>query len=167
MISGLVFSHTRRTRPIAERFMEKVEKSDGCWIWKGFGMGNGYGGFHVGGRTVRKMVPAHRASYELHKGAIPEGMHVMHQCDVRRCVNPEHLKLGTRSDNMQDAARKGRVCTIGQSRKTHCVNGHELTPDNTYVNKFGHRRCHICRRAASRRRDRIAAAIRARGESNG
>jgi len=86
------------------RFFKKVEKTDGCWNWTA-SKRKGYGAFKYKG----KIVGAHRFSYELHKGVIPEDMVVCHKCDNPKCVNPDHLFLGTQSDNMKDAYKKGRL----------------------------------------------------------
>jgi len=88
-----------------ERFWAKVNKTDACWEWTAASQPKGYGRFKVNGR----LVGAHRFSYELHYGPIPEGLWVLHRCDNPKCVNPEHLFLGTRSDNMFDCARKDRL----------------------------------------------------------
>lgn len=81
------------------------EPMSGCWLWTGSFFANGYGRFKEIGVTGQK---AHRRSYEIHKGKIPEGMYVCHSCDNPPCVNPDHLWLGTNSDNMKDMVRKGR-----------------------------------------------------------
>lgn len=137
----------RKMQPITDRFWQKVDKNttSGCWEWRSSIRGNGYGAFfthlHPEGR---KCHGAHRYSWGLFNGAIPEGLLVLHKCDNRICVNPDHLFLGSHVDNMQDCAAKGRVKTIGQSMKTHCVNGHEFTEWNTRRDKNNHRRCKTC-----------------------
>lgn len=94
------------TKPLASeslRFNEKwiAEPYSGCWLWIGTER-EGYGRFGASHE------PAHRASWRLHNGAIPNGLFVLHKCDVRSCVNPNHLFLGTHSDNAKDRAKKGR-----------------------------------------------------------
>ena len=91
-----------------ERFMAKIAKQpSGCWLWTGSKLRVGYGKFCMNG------IPgtAHRAAWELFNGPIPEGMYVCHACDVRACVNPDHLFLGSQSDNMLDASSKNRLNT--------------------------------------------------------
>lgn len=79
------------------------DSATGCLVWQG-AMSEGYGAMKVGGRVVR----AHRVSYALHVGPILDGLFVLHRCDNPLCVNPEHLFLGTNTDNMRDCAAKGR-----------------------------------------------------------
>lgn len=101
---------------------------------------NGYSRVPGDGKTL-----AHRNAWEKAFGPIPEGMLVCHHCDVRNCIEPTHLFLGTYKDNLEDASKKGRLKRIP---KTHCKVGHKLTPENTN----GRRRCKICERRRARNR---------------
>lgn len=92
---------------LPERFWSKVKKTDGCWLWMGANDGKGYGVFHYGRRN--EIVKAYRFSYELANGPIPDGLEVMHSCDVPACVRPEHLHLGTHGDNMREAFARNRI----------------------------------------------------------
>jgi hypothetical protein len=90
-----------------DRFMAKVDKqADGCWIWTACGHKTGYGRF---GLTSTNVEYSHRAAWRLMRGPIPARTLVCHTCDVRLCVNPDHLFLGSHHDNMRDASNKGRV----------------------------------------------------------
>lgn len=91
-----------RKSPAEHRFWAKVEKSKSCWIWTA-GTIDGYGqfSFPAGQR-------AHRYSWELHNGPVPERLCVLHRCDNPPCVNPDHLFLGTREENLEDMTAKGR-----------------------------------------------------------
>ena len=101
---------------LSERFFGKVNRQGPtpghvpelgpCWVWTGNRRSSGYGALWVPG--TNRSVAAHRVSWELHHGAIPAGLVVMHRCDHPPCVNPAHLTVGTRSDNMRDMAAKGR-----------------------------------------------------------
>lgn len=94
--------------PVEERFWRYVHKTDGCWLWTGGSKNQkGYGQIGLGGKGA-KHVLVHRLSYTMHKGEIPDGMLVMHSCDNPSCVNPEHLSVGTQSQNILEAFAKGR-----------------------------------------------------------
>lgn len=92
----------------AERFWPLVEKTGGCWLWKGTKNNLGYGMFRFGGAGVAKML-AHRAAWLLERSEIPEGAKVLHRCDQPACVRPDHLFLGSMKDNSEDMSRKGRA----------------------------------------------------------
>lgn len=124
-----------------DRFWAKVDKSGECWIWNGARAGNGYGQVNFGNKRQK----AHRWIYEQEVGPIPVGMDCCHKCDVRLCVRPEHLFVGTRSDNMRDCADKGRNSRIGKSLQTHCSRGHLFDHVNTIVRPNGQRRCRVCK----------------------
>lgn len=104
----------RKTRSLLERFQEKVEISKDnewngspCWDWMAARNPQGYGRIQMSGRSPNPQ-GAHRISWELYRGEIPEGLHVLHRCDRPCCVNPEHLFLGTNKDNVDDKVAKGR-----------------------------------------------------------
>jgi hypothetical protein len=96
----------------AERVLSRIDRSggpDACWPWVGSRNG-GYGRTHVGSRSdgTRKQARAHRISYEIANGPIPDGLNVLHKCDNPPCCNPSHLFLGTQMDNYRDMESKGR-----------------------------------------------------------
>lgn len=93
---------------LRNRLLSRItETASGCWIWNGCLNGGGYGLIRIGGRAGRTE-KAHRASYVAFVGRIEGGLHVLHKCDVRRCINPDHLFLGTNAENMVDRDAKGR-----------------------------------------------------------
>lgn len=108
--AGLLPVVNQKHAPFEERFWRFVQKSDGCWLWKSSFTVKGYGKLGGGGRGGKQLL-AHRVSYEIHHGEIPDGMVVMHKCDNPACVNPDHLQVGTQSENILDSLSKGRkVC---------------------------------------------------------
>lgn len=126
----------RRRLSVEERFWAKVEKRAGCWIWRGaVSTGTTYGSFYVDRATK---VGAHRYSYTLLRGAIPEGSDLDHLCRQRLCVNPDHLEPVTRQENVQRGS-------WGHAMRKHCKHGHPYTPENTHFYR-GARRCRECNR---------------------
>lgn len=138
-----------------QRFWGKVNKNGTvpiyaphlgpCWEWDSHTK-DGYGYFSISSNSGRSLRPAHRLSYELAKGEIPEGLVIDHLCRVRHCVNPDHLEPVTDKVNILRGAGSGAQ----NARKTHCKHGHEFTPENTGRQHSG-RYCRTCGRAASLR----------------
>lgn len=136
-------------------FWSKVSKrDDGCWEWIGrrvYGPGSdSYGRIKIrGGLFV-----AHRVSYELNIGPIPDGLQLDHLCRHRWCVNPDHLEPVTQYENMRRGTLFERAGSTLRDR-THCKNGHEFTDENTRWTTQGlnqYRKCRACDREAHRRK---------------
>lgn len=113
-------SGTARNVSVEERFMQRVKKTGGCWLWIAGKDSDGYPSF----RAQINGVPhkrGHRAEYAMFKGDIGEGLQVCHSCDNPGCVNPDHLFLGTIDDNMKDKAAKGRSRVPKGAESVHAV----------------------------------------------
>lgn len=103
-------SNISRTTDVWKRFDSHYKKVEsGCWEWTRTLNAYGYGQFSI----AQKYFRASRISYERFNGKIPPGLFVLHKCDVRKCVNPDHLFLGTQKDNMRDMVAKGRANRVG------------------------------------------------------
>lgn len=154
----------RRKQPVAERLARyKVDPVTGCWNWTLSLDHNGYGQLkiEIDGQTFHT---AHRASYAFHVGPIPDGKMVLHKCPGnRKCIRPDHLYVGTASDNMYDRVRDG---TDPHVNRTHCPQDHPLEGDNLRPDqlKIAKRACLTCSRERSREQSAvIMAAAKARG----
>jgi len=149
---GVHSSHTSSQSPPVDlaalsRFWSKVRKTEGgCWLWIGSQTAPGWHGIIM---WEGRRQTAHRVSWQIHRGPIPDGLKVLHRCDVAPCVNPAHLWLGTQRDNMQDCSAKGRLGVQQRPPLTHCKRGHLFTPENTLW-PHGRRRCKTCAYAAIR-----------------
>jgi hypothetical protein len=137
----------------AERFWAKVEKGEGCWLWRGSLTRDGYGQLRFAGRTHQ----AHRVAYTLLVGAIPDGLSLDHLCRVHRCVNPAHLEAVTPTENTM----RGETITAEYLARTHCPKGHPFSGSNLVLRKEG-RVCRTCnneRQNARRARLKAAAQL--------
>lgn len=125
---------------LPERFKKKVEidHSTGCWIWVGARSGAGYGYWGVDCKPWR----VHRYTYQHFVGSLIDGLVIDHICVRRICCNPEHLRQVTQSENLRN---ENSTCVL-QAMKTHCVRGHEFTPENTSLQRGGTKRvCRACK----------------------
>lgn len=108
MLNGKTFLGLIPARGGSKRFWDCVSKGDGCWVWRRGAGSHGYGQFYFEPGKPRL---AHRVAWELENGPIPTGMQVLHKCDNKKCVRPDHLFIGTQLDNMRDMIAKGRRAT--------------------------------------------------------
>lgn len=151
--------------PTMDRLLLQSEfvTESGCRIWLGSEELGGYGGIRFNGHTRR----THRVMFELINGPVPAGVHVCHRCDVPQCINPDHLFIGTPSENALDSVAKGRHPA---TQRTHCPRGHSFE-NNVIIGKRPngrtYRKCLECSRTRAREYQRkrfgYKAAIR-RGE---
>lgn len=126
-----------------ERFemLHIPEPNSGCWLWIGGTATHGYGRIMVKGRRIG----AHRYSYELHKGPIPEGLQIDHLCRTRSCVNPDHLEAVTGRTNVL----RGNTVVAENARKTHCSRGHLFSGRNLSLKiQDGRIRQRLCKACA-------------------
>lgn len=114
------------------------EPNTGCLLWTGASHRFGYGQM----RIKKKTHNVYRIVYELINGPLGKGQVIRHKCDTPQCCSPNHLEVGTQTDNMQDMSRRGR-CVNQNTNKTHCKNGHEFTLENTLYSA-GSRICRTC-----------------------
>jgi hypothetical protein len=126
------------------RFWEKVDASGDCWEWTAYQMPSGYGMFRPGGSRNQQM--AHRFSWELLVGPIPDGYEVDHRCKNRGCVNPDHLQPVPPKVNLM----RSEAWSARNARKTRCPAGHAYDKANTRWYR-GKRHCRACDRARPRR----------------
>ena len=142
-----------------QRFLAKVAipNANGCMLWLGATDGTGYGQLRVGSMKdgTRRMMPAHRFSYELWVGPIPGGLQLDHTCRVHLCVAPHHLEPVTQRENLM----RGETIVARYASRSQCGNGHKYTIESTYWH--GHiRKCRICDRIRHKRyRDTKVAAM--------
>lgn len=147
-------------KTMEERFWEKVAApdSDGCRRWRAGAARGGYGIFYLGGgRAEKQYESAHRVAYRLAGNEIPAGFVVDHLCRHPWCVEPTHLEAVTHDENLRRGV--GRDITRARhARVTHCPEGHEYTPENTYLSGPGHRNrnCKTCSFARTRARRALA-----------
>ncbi len=121
---------------VIARFWKRVEKTDYCWNWKGILTRSGYPHFSFHGEYAN----GHRFAYSMLRGPIPNGLVLDHLCRNRACVNPDHLEPVSLKTNIL----RGTGLAAINAKKTHCVRGHEFTPENTYRSSSG-RDCRTCR----------------------
>lgn len=133
--------------PIELRLWSRADCSDParCWVWTGYRDKCGYGRIQSRGR----LYSVHRKAYELAVGPIPDGFEIDHLCSNRACINPAHLEAVTHRANVL----RGNAPAARQARQTHCIHGHEFTPENTRWYTNGRRRqCDACQIARNERR---------------
>jgi len=117
------------TPVVMQRILDRIQVSDaGCWEFQGARRSKlGYGSICIG---PKRSMSAHRAMWILMHGELETKQFVCHKCDNPLCCNPGHLFVGSLADNNRDMASKGRY---NHQKRTHCIHGHEFTPENTYV----------------------------------
>jgi HNH endonuclease len=158
-----------KPRPLLARIMERVtiDPVSGCWLYGGT---LNDGGYAIIATSHSAQVLVHRAAYELLVGPIPDGLDLDHQChnrdltcvggptcQHRRCINPEHCEPAKRKLNLQRGRQPDRTRAQSNAKaalkgRTHCIHGHEFTPENTITRKHDHRNCRKCKSDEQKRR---------------
>lgn len=141
----------------AERFITKfvVNRNSGCWEWQANFTRDGYGRFFIS-VPGRRLVRAHRYSYEFFRHQLAAGYVLDHLCANRKCVNPAHLNPCTASEHMSVEASRGNH---PNAKKTHCKRGHPFSGENLAFTPDGRRRCRACYRLHGLNRDRRRAGL--------
>ena len=135
-----------RNRTVEQRFWDMVNKTETCWLWTGFISPDGYGRFNDG-TDDRHNQCSHRWIYNHLKGEIEEGLEIDHLCRNRACVNPGHLEAVTHHENLM----RGDSPPARHARKTHCIHGHALTPENILAGQGPNcRKCRVCKNIRQR-----------------
>lgn len=129
-------------RPMGRYRRSQAPAPSGCIEWTACLDRDGYGVFQVKDRGRVTLLAAHRVAFVLEHGQVPEGMTIDHKCENRKCVNGKHLQALTRTDNTRKSSKNPAVLN---SRKTHCLAGHEFDWSNTYIDPAGGRQCRKCR----------------------
>ncbi len=163
MVRAMNETRRREEWPIEKRFFRYVmiDVPAKCWNWLGCKSPQGYGKTSVAGRAAR----AHRVSYELHKGPIPEGMMVLHSCDNPSCVNPSHLSVGTAADNAADTVARGRQTrneeqAERQRSNPYCLKGHLYSEVGILWREMSGKQVRYCRECSRLKSARGNARIR-------
>lgn len=130
--------------PFDVKFWSRVNKTENCWLWTG-AISDGYGSVNVGNGKYDK---AHRVSYRLLKGGIPNALHLDHLCRQRNCVNPDHLEPVSMRENLNRGLMHlgNRIIVDGKALCLKCKWGHDFNKENTYIRRNGFRQCKVCSR---------------------
>ena len=137
---------------LKQRLMSKIVVDGECWMFTGSISPNGYGKIRAPNAAGRQCTRnAHRVSYEIHVGPVPDGLELDHLCRRRACCNPAHLEPVTRRENTLRGNAPDAVRSVNGS-KTMCKHGHPFSGENLVLRKGGGRKCRECCRAEKRRR---------------